>query len=116
MNIQIFLKTVRKFVRLNYPGYKAETVTVRFKGGGAVRLSVLGKTPACQLAGASERLAENEMQVLGVMPDNEKPGLTSEKIAKAAGYKHNSYLLTILRSLRKKGLVDLKPDGYKKVK
>lgn len=116
MDTQRFLTLVRRFTERNFPGLTAKTVTIRFKGKSAVRFAVIGEVPACQLAGASEEMDEAEMQVLGVVPDSDKPGAKARKIAKDSGYAYNSWLRAILRSLRKKGLIVLTPDGYKKAK
>ena len=103
-------------MRETYPGIEAESVILKFrKSRGAVRFTVGGDTKT-EVVGANEKMDEAEFQVLGVLPDNDKKGMSAQEVAKKAGYKYNSWLRTILHRLRKKGKAELGSDGYKRAK
>jgi len=114
MDTQKFLRSLRRYVRMNFPGCEAESIVIRFRSGEAMRMPVIGKTPASILTGAQEQLADNELQVLAHVPDTDKPGATPEKLAKESGYRLNTWFRNILRNLRKKKKIRLDPDGYRK--
>ena len=116
MDTQKFLRCVRMYVRSQFPGCEAGTITIDTKDGNRIRIPVIGKKPACQLSGGREKLEENEAKILGHIPDFDRPAASSQKIAKDSDYKYNSYFRTILQRLRKKGRVVLDADGYRRSK
>lgn len=116
MDTQDFLRIVRKYVKRNYPGCKAETVTIRLHGGERVRIPVVGDKPRMQVVAAHENIEENEMFVLDFIPEHDKPGESARTIARKADMTYNSWFRTILGSLRKKHKVVSAAGGYRKAR
>ena len=110
------LRVVRRYIRQNYPGAEGETITIRLRSGDFIRLPIIGNFPACKTGGAAEKLQENELHILGFIPAHDKEPMSSAKLAKACGYKHNSYFSKLLRRLRNKGQIVLDTGGYRKAK
>ncbi len=114
MDTQAFLKMVRKFVRTNYPGCKAEAITVHLKSGERIKMPVVGTAPPTTMQGAAENVAVNEKHVYDHVPGPDSTCLMPRRIAKLAGMTYNSWFRSIFARLKKKGLVIEGEGGFRK--
>ncbi len=110
MDEQEFAKLVREHFSSITGKRKLVAITVEFKDGGDIRVSLPPETFADLHGGLSER----ELPLLALLPDTDKPGINAKELKKKAGYRSLQYMRRVLRSMMSKGFVVKDDTGYRK--
>src|ERR1051325_60462 len=90
-----------------------KAVRLEFRSGKNVRIEPKPPTFADLHGG----LKENELLLVGLLPESDQPGVTGDWLFHKSGYADKSYMYRILRRLMKKGAIEKEGSkGYRKAK